>query len=166
MINFWGGNFKYEKILKYCDLGMPDSVRGNVWKLLAGLSIEGRDNTLYQKLLEKAAWEKITLDQIKKDITRTMPDHVDFQEDGHGQTSLLNVLLAYSAYKPEVGYCQGMGFITAMFLMYMPEEVILSFPSPFSPYPFSFFLFLLSPFLPFLLSPSSFLFLFPPLLLS
>ena len=139
-------------------------MRGNVWKLLAGLSIEGRDNTLYQKLLEKAAWEKITLDQIKKDITRTMPDHVDFQEDGHGQTSLLNVLLAYSAYKPEVGYCQGMGFITAMFLMYMPEEVILSFPSfslsfsssiSFPPFPF---------FIPVPLSSSSSLltFLLPP----
>ena len=36
---------------------------------------------------------------------------------------LTNVLTAYSVYKPSVGYCQGMGFITAMFLMYMPEEV-------------------------------------------
>jgi hypothetical protein len=40
---------------------------------------------------------------------------------------LLNVLLAYSSYRPEVGYCQGMGFITAMFLMFMPEEVIFLF---------------------------------------
>jgi hypothetical protein len=38
---------------------------------------------------------------------------------------LTNVLLAYSAYQPSVGYCQGMGFVTAMFLMYMPEEVLL-----------------------------------------
>ena len=43
---------------------------------------------------------------------------------------LTNVLLAYSSYRPEVGYCQGMGFITAMFLMYMTEEVLLSL-SPF-----------------------------------
>jgi hypothetical protein len=39
------------------------------------------------------------------------------------QTMLTNVLLAYSSYRPDVGYCQGMGFITAMFLMYMTEEV-------------------------------------------
>lgn len=30
---------------------------------------------------------------------------------------------AYSLYNPEVGYCQGMGFITALMLCYMPEEV-------------------------------------------
>lgn len=39
---------------------------------------------------------------------------------------LTNVLLAYSAYREDVGYCQGMGFITAMFLMYMTEEVCFS----------------------------------------
>ena len=110
------------KILKHCDRGIPDSVRGAVWKLLAGISVEKRDYTLYHKLLEKREWEKEMLDQIKKDITRTMPDHVDFQENGPGQTKLLNVLLTYSVYKPEVGYCQGMGFITAMLLLYMPEE--------------------------------------------
>ena len=39
------------------------------------------------------------------------------------QQMLGNVLNAYANYDPSVGYCQGMGFITAMFLMYMTEEV-------------------------------------------
>ena len=35
---------------------------------------------------------------------------------------MYNVLRAYSMHDAEVGYCQGMGFLVAMFLGYMQEE--------------------------------------------
>jgi len=35
---------------------------------------------------------------------------------------LFNVLKAYSVYDSKVGYCQGMGFITGLLLLYMSEE--------------------------------------------
>ena len=38
------------------------------------------------------------------------------------QTALFNVMKAYSVYDKTVGYCQGMGFLIAMFLLYMTEE--------------------------------------------
>lgn len=41
---------------------------------------------------------------------------------GRGQDCLRRVLRAYSLYDEEVGYCQGMGFIVAMFLTYVGEE--------------------------------------------
>jgi len=41
---------------------------------------------------------------------------------GHGQAALRRVLFAYSMYDSEVGYCQGMNFITAMFLTFLSEE--------------------------------------------
>ena len=44
-----------------------------------------------------------------------------FQE-GIGKECLSNVLKAYALLDPEVGYCQGMAFIVAMFLLYMDEE--------------------------------------------
>jgi hypothetical protein len=40
----------------------------------------------------------------------------------YGQNALRNMLRAYVAYDPEVGYCQGMGFIAALFLIYMRNE--------------------------------------------
>lgn len=43
--------------------------------------------------------------------------------NGSRQEILMNVLKAYAVYHPEVGYCQGMGFVTALLLMYMEEEV-------------------------------------------
>mmetsp|Transcript_21006 Transcript_21006/g.26574 ORF Transcript_21006/g.26574 Transcript_21006/m.26574 type:complete len:104 (+) Transcript_21006:1322-1633(+) len=91
--------------------------------MLSGIAVEGRDNELYHRLLKQQTWEQQTKEQIEKDIHRTMPGHILFQEAAQGRQMLTNVLLAYSMYNPEVGYCQGMGFITAMFLMYMPEEV-------------------------------------------
>jgi hypothetical protein len=36
------------------------------------------------------------------------------------------VLKAYSTYDTAVGYCQGMGFIAALLLMFMSEEVSIS----------------------------------------
>jgi len=41
---------------------------------------------------------------------------------GHGQAALRRVLRAYCIYDSEVGYCQGMNFITAMFLTFLTEE--------------------------------------------
>ena len=121
----WDESFvkSYERIVKLCDQGIPDSVRGEAWKHLSGIASEGRDDQLYHNLLKQDKWEITTKIQIEKDIHRTMPGHILFQEKGQGRAMLTNVLLAYSAYNPEVGYCQGMGFATAMFLMYMTEEV-------------------------------------------
>ena len=55
---------------------------------------------------------------IKRDLNRTFPEHSFFKErDGLGQESLLNVLMAYSVYDKEVGYCQGSPFIVGLLLM-------------------------------------------------
>jgi len=60
---------------------------------------------------------------ISRDIGRTFPKHHLFIDNNSlGQSALMNVLKAYSVYDPDVGYCQGMGFLSAMFLSYMPEE--------------------------------------------
>lgn len=47
---------------------------------------------------------------------------VDYAIEKGGQASLRRVLRAYNIFDPEVGYCQGMNFITAMFITYMSEE--------------------------------------------
>ena len=39
-----------------------------------------------------------------------------------GQNRLFNVLKAYTAYDPQVGYCQGMNFIASMLLRVMPDQ--------------------------------------------
>ena len=59
---------------------------------------------------------------IIRDINRTFPSHVYFQQrHGPGQRALYNVLKAYSVYDREVGYVQGMGFLAGLLLLYMGE---------------------------------------------
>ncbi|KAI4320341.1 hypothetical protein MLD38_033836 [Melastoma candidum] len=102
--------------------GIPDCLRGLVWQLISG----SRDLLLmnpgvYEQLViyETSAAEM----DIIRDISRTFPTHVFFQQrHGPGQRSLYNVLKAYSVYDREVGYVQGMGFVAGLLLLYMSEE--------------------------------------------
>ncbi|CAM8987393.1 unnamed protein product [Rhodiola kirilowii] len=102
--------------------GIPDCLRGLVWQLISG----SRDLLLmnpgvYEQLViyESSASEM----DIIRDISRTFPSHVFFQQrHGPGQRSLYNILKAYSVYDREVGYVQGMGFLAGLLLLYMSEE--------------------------------------------
>eukprot|EP00011_Vannellida_sp_DIVA3-517-6-12_P000530 CAMPEP_0114612564 /NCGR_PEP_ID=MMETSP0168-20121206/4686_1 /TAXON_ID=95228 ORGANISM="Vannella sp., Strain DIVA3 517/6/12" /NCGR_SAMPLE_ID=MMETSP0168 /ASSEMBLY_ACC=CAM_ASM_000044 /LENGTH=961 /DNA_ID=CAMNT_0001823551 /DNA_START=15 /DNA_END=2900 /DNA_ORIENTATION=+ len=112
----------HHKIQKYCDRGIPDTLRGQVWKFLAGSEEAAEESgVLYDDIDITLATEQ-NHDQVLRDLPRTMPEHMLFLEGASGQELLKRVLLKYTVYKPEVGYCQGMGFITAMFLIYMTEE--------------------------------------------
>eukprot|EP00249_Psilotum_nudum_P022439 c28518_g2_i6 orf=750-1991(+) len=102
--------------------GIPDCLRGLVWQLISG----SRDLLL----MNEGVYEKLVLYEtsaseldIIRDISRTFPSHVFFQQrHGPGQRSLYNVLKAYSVYDRDVGYVQGMGFLAGLLLLYMSEE--------------------------------------------
>ncbi|KAL0088728.1 rab-GTPase-TBC domain-containing protein [Phycomyces blakesleeanus] len=103
--------------------GIPPSLRGMVWQLLAEtkeLDLE----TQYMNLLKKSSpYEKM----IQRDLARTFPGHTFFKErDGLGQEGLYNVVRAYSMYDQEVGYCQGLAFIVGPLLLNMPDEEAFS----------------------------------------
>eukprot|EP01111_Echinosteliopsis_oligospora_P014950 TRINITY_DN5762_c0_g1_i1.p1 TRINITY_DN5762_c0_g1~~TRINITY_DN5762_c0_g1_i1.p1 ORF type:complete len:721 (+),score=188.49 TRINITY_DN5762_c0_g1_i1:126-2165(+) len=121
VIRKWDRFAKTSKLKAKIYKGIPDCVRGEVWKrLCASNKLRNLHTGKYALLLSQTSPHT---DQINKDINRTFPRHVDFQDrGGRGQTLLFNVLKAYSVYDPNVGYCQGMGFVAAMLLMYMEEE--------------------------------------------
>jgi hypothetical protein len=101
--------------------GIPDCVRGEAWKAITKcLELRGAHPGKYKECMNGTTEMD---DQITRDINRTFPHHVLFQDKGgFGQVALYNVLKAYAVYNPAVGYCQGMGFITGLLLMYMEEE--------------------------------------------
>ena len=102
--------------------GIPDSLRGQVWQLLANtteLKVNHRPH-LYFRLTNMIEDPPCML-TIEKDLDRTYPSHELFRSS-LGQDSLRNILRSYAFYDPEIGYCQGMAYIVGIARMYMDEE--------------------------------------------
>jgi hypothetical protein len=80
------------------------------------------------------AFTREVVSSIERDIGRTLPHTALFRvrpggqggeasaSSAIGQPSLFRVLLALAASCPDVMYCQGMGFLAALWLCYVPEE--------------------------------------------
>lgn len=71
----------------------------------------------YQMFLEKFIDDSV-LTEIERDIHRTFPGHLTLSSKA-GQRAMSNVLRAYAAFDPEVGYSQGMNFLSGMLLTYL-----------------------------------------------
>ena len=101
--------------------GIPDNLRSYVWQLFAG-----KDKLVKKGLFEKLDKEPIDENSelsIIKDLDRTYPLCQLFKEKyGKGQRNLFRVLSNYSKYNKKIGYVQGLGYLAALFLIYMDEE--------------------------------------------
>eukprot|EP00501_MAST-03F_sp_TOSAG23-6_P001373 GSMAST32.ASY1.ANO1.1427.1 assembled CDS len=98
--------------------GISDPLRGAMWAALTG-----GDELLWANPGQYKAYSTMKSPHtaiITRDISRTFPKHQFFRDSGG--VPLYNILCAYSVHDPDVGYCQGMGYIAGIFLCYMPEE--------------------------------------------
>ncbi|XP_029104691.1 TBC1 domain family member 12 isoform X3 [Scleropages formosus] len=123
--------------------GLPPSVRGKVWSLAIGNELN-ITHELYEIFLSRAKerWRSLSetgsendaedsgasladressLDLIKLDISRTFPSLFIFQKGGPYHDLLHSVLGAYTCYRPDVGYVQGMSFIAAVLILNLEE---------------------------------------------
>eukprot|EP01087_Luapelamoeba_hula_P007787 TRINITY_DN1911_c0_g1_i1.p1 TRINITY_DN1911_c0_g1~~TRINITY_DN1911_c0_g1_i1.p1 ORF type:complete len:796 (+),score=150.04 TRINITY_DN1911_c0_g1_i1:791-3178(+) len=111
-----------ERVIK----GIPDCVRGTVWKLFMAAderkaALKSKGEVYAEVVVEGLKTQDAR--QIDLDIRRTYRNHFMFRaSSGVGQQTLGNVLKAYAYYDKEVGYCQGMSSVAALMLMYMEEE--------------------------------------------
>lgn len=85
------------------------------------VSTEYAEDSRYNTLLQISIGQEETDDIISRDINRTFPEHPQFGYE-QGQMALFRLLKAYSLHDLEVQYCQGMGFVAGVMLMYLPEE--------------------------------------------
>ena len=101
--------------------GIPDSLRSIVWQIFAGID-KLKEKNLFENL-NKQELDKDIEGVIIKDLDRTFPSCQLFKEKyGMGQRKLYRVLSNYSKYNKVLGYVQGMGYLAAIFLLYMDEE--------------------------------------------
>ncbi|TEA10676.1 putative GTPase-activating protein [Colletotrichum sidae] len=107
---------------KLIRVGLPNRLRGETWELTSGsIYLRLEEPTLYADTLAKyAGQESLAIDEIEKDLNRSLPEYPGFQsEEGIGR--LRRVLTAYSWVNPDVGYCQAMNIVVAALLIYMSE---------------------------------------------
>lgn len=116
-----------KSMLQAIKSGIPRTIRGDVWKFLAQqftLTTGPVDikkfpnyNTPYSVLLKSLTEHQHA---IFIDLGRTFPNHQYYKDSlGVGQLSLFNVLKAYSILDPDLGYCQGLGFICGVLLLHV-----------------------------------------------
>jgi hypothetical protein len=85
-----------------------------MWMRLANCDDEPKMFEVYKNLMTK---EYSQDDVILRDISRTFPANDYFKESGTGQDLLFKISRGYAVYDTEVGYCQGISFIGAAFLL-------------------------------------------------
>jgi TBC1 domain family member 8/9 len=103
--------------------GIPDSIRAQVWMVSSGAANDLAENPgYYEMMLAKyAGRQSSVLDEIERDLHRSLPEHPAFQSEV-GIDALRRVLSTYAWRNPEIGYCQAMNIITAVLLLYTCEE--------------------------------------------
>lgn len=115
------------QLLQAIKAGVPRSKRGEVWSYLAeqysmntapvDVKLFPNFNTPYKVLLKSLTEHQHA---IFIDLGRTFPNHTYYKAAlGIGQLSLFNILKAYSILDPELGYCQGLGFICGVLLLHV-----------------------------------------------
>uniref|UniRef100_A0A671Q440 TBC1 domain family member 14-like n=1 Tax=Sinocyclocheilus anshuiensis TaxID=1608454 RepID=A0A671Q440_9TELE len=103
--------------------GLPPSVRGKVWSLAIGNELNITDDAGLSHADREAS-----LELIKLDISRTFPNLCIFQQGGPYHDVLHSILGAYTCYRPDVGYVQGMSFIAAVLILNMDTaEAFIAF---------------------------------------
>lgn len=115
------------QLLQAIRAGVPRGKRGDIWSYLAqqfsmntapvDVKVFPNFNTPYKVLLKSLTEHQHA---IFIDLGRTFPNHMFYKAAlGIGQLSLFNILKAYSILDPELGYCQGLGFICGVLLLHV-----------------------------------------------
>ena len=120
-----------ESILNNLQLGTPDSFRLMTWNIVNNICYLNNLNIIfdnqnynshefYNKFLYKEL-DKSKSDLIYRDIKRTFPfqnyNSINKKKKELNEASLYNVLKAFWNIDDEIGYCQGMNYITGFLLI-------------------------------------------------
>lgn len=136
------------KMIRHWKQGLPPKVREVVWPRAIGNILRitpdlfrikvakaeearrvnearARDMVVLREIARPGQFEQdpsreSTIACIPLDLPRTFPTLAFFQEDGPLYNDCRTILEAYTFYRPDIGYVQGMSYIAALLLIYLP----------------------------------------------
>uniref|UniRef100_A0A0D9R1F5 Rab-GAP TBC domain-containing protein n=1 Tax=Chlorocebus sabaeus TaxID=60711 RepID=A0A0D9R1F5_CHLSB len=124
MLRQWETYKNSKKLIDRVYKGIPMNIRSQVWSVLLNIQqIKSKNPRTYKVMKEKGKRSSEHIHQIDLDVSATLRTHIFFRDRyGAKQRELFYILLAYSEYNPEAGYCRDLSTIAALFLLYLPEE--------------------------------------------
>ncbi|KXS14903.1 TBC-domain-containing protein [Gonapodya prolifera JEL478] len=112
-------NATFTKLLR---VGVVDPLRGEIWDVTSGaMFVRFGSPGYYASILEKNTQRTFSMEEIDKDVNRSLPEYPGYQVD-EGLEALRRVLYSYSLHNPQLGYCQAMNLLVACLLVYLSEE--------------------------------------------
>ncbi|GME76785.1 unnamed protein product [[Candida] boidinii] len=100
-------------LLKHIGVGIPRELRGMIWQIMTNSKSLLLEELFRNSKMEDSSYEKA----IKRDLART--SFITNSSVKSKIEDLYEIIKVYSLYDPEVGYTQGMAFITVPLLMNM-----------------------------------------------
>jgi hypothetical protein len=93
--------------------------------LLKFSSLSEISKTLLEKKYKDLLFENNCIydEQIKKDLTRTLPGNISFQYGNENYNKLYHLLTAYANYNKNIGYAQGLNFLAANSIFIFEKEM-------------------------------------------
>uniref|UniRef100_A0A7S0G2T1 Rab-GAP TBC domain-containing protein n=1 Tax=Rhodosorus marinus TaxID=101924 RepID=A0A7S0G2T1_9RHOD len=146
VLSEWEISWKSERATELCYAGVPVMLRGKVWGMSIGNDLQ-IDPSMYSELVQLARDRRAqcdgddiyaeknrllakTVEHLHIDVPRTMP-HLEVLQDQQPvkiSENVGKVLEAFLMLRPDIGYSQGMLFLSSMLLLYMdPEDAFVAF---------------------------------------
>uniref|UniRef100_A0A8C8DXX1 TBC1 domain family member 8 n=1 Tax=Oryzias sinensis TaxID=183150 RepID=A0A8C8DXX1_9TELE len=115
--------FRTDKIQRLVAMGIPESLRGELWMTLSDASsdLESHQGYYSSQVQKSMGHNNLATEEIERDLHRSLPDHPAFQNPT-GIAALRRVLTAYAHRNPRIGYCQSMNILASVLLLYAKEE--------------------------------------------
>ncbi|XP_063723779.1 EVI5-like protein [Symsagittifera roscoffensis] len=112
-----------KKFKKWSYKGFPLDLRDEIYSSLASSYCTNESSDVYETMVSFGRKNSTFIRQIDADIHRTLRKHSFYSERySTKQKHLFNILVAYSVFNPQIGYCQGLNLIAAILLIYIKNE--------------------------------------------